>query len=192
MPTTTLPSLSGSLSSRAARRGRRFARLLAGAGIGVLSALSAAGCGLSEARIQANEASVIGSLRLIVSAQITYSVSCGAGAYAPSLEWLAKPDPNSPGGQPYLSTDLAKPTPVEKSGYVFQFKGAASPDTMASCNGVPAGQGFLKWAVVAAPTSADNGSRHFVVTQAADVYESPSPIELSSDFNPMPPAKLIR
>jgi hypothetical protein len=55
---------------------------LAGVGIGVLSGLSAAGWGLSEARIQANEASVIGSLRAIVSAQAACSSSCGAGASA--------------------------------------------------------------------------------------------------------------
>jgi hypothetical protein len=191
MPTTTPQLLSGSLSSRAVRHDRTFARLLAGVGIGVLSGLSAAGCGLTEARIQANEASAIGSLRGIVSAQIAYSTSCGAGAYAPSLEWLGKPDPATP-GQPYLGADLAKPAPFEKSGYVFRIRSAASPDTTASCNGVPAGQGVLHWAVVAAPISEDTGSRHFAVTSEGYVYESPSPIELSSDSKPLPPAKLVR
>jgi hypothetical protein len=191
MRTTTPPPQSGSLSSRAVRHDRTFAILLAGVGIGVLSGLSTAGCGLREARIQANEASVIGSLRAIVSAQVTYSSSCGAGAYAPSLEWLAKPDPARP-GQPFIAADLAKPTPFEKSGYVFRLKSAASPDTMASCNGVPAGQGVLHWAVVAAPISDDMGTRHFAVTSEFNVYESPSPIEVSSDYKPLPPAKLLR
>ena len=192
MPTTTPQPLSASLSSRAVRYDRTFARLLAGVGVGVLAGLSAAGCGLSEARIKANESSVIGSLRAIASAQFAYSASCGAGAFAPSLESLGKPDLTNPGGQPYLSPDLAKPVPFEKSGYVFRMTSVASPDSSASCNGVPVGQGVLRWAVVAAPASADTGSRHFAITSEGSVYESPSPIELSSDSKPLPPAKLLQ
>lgn len=155
MPTTSPPSPSRifpsrALSAPAVRHGRALAMVVAGVGAAALSGLSAAACGLIGARIQGNEVSTIGSLRSIVSAQMVYSSDCGAGAYAPSLEWLGKPNPTRPGSPPYLTADLARPAPFERSGYVIRMRSTASPETAASCNGVPAGQGVLHWAVVAA------------------------------------------
>lgn len=191
MSTTTSLPPSGVVPSRAVRHRRALARLF-GAGVGVLSGLSAASCGLLGARIQANEASAIGSLRAIASAQAVYSGSCSGGAYAPSLESLGKPDATNPGSQPYIYVDLARPTPFEKSGYAFRMKSVPNPDSPPSCNGVPAGQSAVQWAVIATPISEDTGTRHFAVTHEGPVYESLSPIELSSDFKPLPPAKLLQ
>ena len=55
--------------------------------IGIIAAIAVPG--LLRARMAGNEASSIGSLRAINSAQSTYAASCGSGFYAPSLVSLA-------------------------------------------------------------------------------------------------------
>ena len=50
--------------------------------IGIIAAISVPG--LLRARMAGNEASAIGSLRAVNSAQSTYAASCGTGFYAPS------------------------------------------------------------------------------------------------------------
>ena len=51
--------------------------------IGIIAAIAVPG--LLRARMSGNEASAVGSLRAINSAQSTYAASCGSGFYAPSL-----------------------------------------------------------------------------------------------------------
>ena len=51
--------------------------------IGIIAAIAVPG--LLRARMSGNEASAIGSLRAINSAQSTYSSSCGGNGYASSL-----------------------------------------------------------------------------------------------------------
>src|SRR5262245_34581513 len=51
--------------------------------IGIIAAIAVPG--LLRARMSGNEASAIGSLRAINSAQSAFSSSCGGGFYAPSL-----------------------------------------------------------------------------------------------------------
>ena len=50
--------------------------------IGIIAAIAVPG--LLRARMSGNEASAIGSLRAINSAQSTFASSCGSGFYAPS------------------------------------------------------------------------------------------------------------
>src|SRR5215475_8416293 len=57
--------------------------------IGIIAAIAVPG--LLRARMAGNEASAIGSLRAINSAESTFSSSCGGNGYAPSLEVLATP-----------------------------------------------------------------------------------------------------
>jgi type IV pilus assembly protein PilA len=57
--------------------------------IGIIAAIAVPG--LLRARMSGNEASAIGSLCAINSAQSTYSSSCGRNGYARSLEVLAAP-----------------------------------------------------------------------------------------------------
>ena len=56
--------------------------------IGIIAAIAVPG--LLRARMSGNEASAIGSLRAINSAQSTYSSSCGGNGYAQSLADLAQ------------------------------------------------------------------------------------------------------
>jgi type IV pilus assembly protein PilA len=80
--------------------------------IGIIAAIAVPG--LLRARMSGNEASAIGSLRAINSAESTYSSSCGANGYAPTLEILNTPP--TPGQPAFISPDLAT-TNVIKSGF---------------------------------------------------------------------------
>ena len=57
--------------------------------IGIIAAIAVPG--LLRARMSGNEASAIGSIRTIASAEATYASSCGGGGYAVALEDLGEP-----------------------------------------------------------------------------------------------------
>ena len=57
--------------------------------IGIIAAIAVPG--LLRARMSGNEASAIGSLRAINSAESTFSSSCGQGSYAVTLVALGTP-----------------------------------------------------------------------------------------------------
>src|SRR5687768_17158782 len=83
--------------------------------IGIIAAIAVPG--LLRARQSGNEASAIGSLRAINSAQATYAASCGSGFYSPNLSNLG----TGPGGTAlvngFISPDLGATNTVNKSGY---------------------------------------------------------------------------
>ena len=83
--------------------------------IGIIAAIAVPG--LLRARIAGNEASAIGSLRAINSADLNWMTNCAAGrGYADSIDDLGIPP--SSGGQPFISPDLSvTTTPIQKSGY---------------------------------------------------------------------------
>ena len=81
--------------------------------IGIIAAIAVPG--LLRARMSGNEASAIGSLRAINSAESTYSSSCGSNGYAQTLNDLALPPTGSTAG--FISPDLAT-NGVTKSGYI--------------------------------------------------------------------------
>src|SRR5256885_1416983 len=88
--------------------------------IGIIAAIAVPG--LLRARMSGNEASAIGSLRAINSAESTYSSSCAANGYAVDLVDLVKPAVNSTSG--FISPDLNK-NGVLKSGYFVNLAGDA-------------------------------------------------------------------
>jgi type IV pilus assembly protein PilA len=97
--------------------------------IGIIAAIAVPG--LLRARIAGNEASAIGSVRAMISAQADYNgLSRG---YATDLAWLAAMCPGM--AVPFISPDL-NANGVAKSGYTFTllngFGGVAAP---ADCNG---------------------------------------------------------
>ena len=71
--------------------------------IGIIAAIAVPG--LLRARMSGNEASAIGSLRAINSAQSTYASSCGGGGYATDLVDLYAAPSGSTAG--FISPDLA-------------------------------------------------------------------------------------
>ena len=80
--------------------------------IGIIAAIAVPG--LLRARMSGNEASAIGSLRAINSAESTYASSCAGGGYAVKLADLAALPPSSTSA--FISPDMAV-DPTIKSGY---------------------------------------------------------------------------
>ena len=68
--------------------------------IGIIAAIAVPG--LLRARISGNEASAIGSLRAVSSAQSTFAASCGGGGYAEPGGARQRPL----GGSAFISPDL--------------------------------------------------------------------------------------
>ena len=100
--------------------------------IGIIAAIAVPG--LLRARMSGNEASAIGSLRAINSAEATFSSSCAGGGYAVNLADLIKPP--SAGTPGFISPDLST-NGVQKSGYIVNLAAdaGATASTAASCNG---------------------------------------------------------
>ena len=107
--------------------------------IGIIAAIAAPG--LLRARMAGNEASAIGSLRAINSAQATYAASCGSGFYAPTLTSLATPPTVGGGGDGFIGTDLGADPSIKSSYTITMTGGTAATGAPASCNGVAAGGG---------------------------------------------------
>jgi type IV pilus assembly protein PilA len=107
--------------------------LLVVAIIGVIAAIAIPG--LLRARMAGNEASAIGSLRAIDSAQSTFAAGCANGNYAQTLDDLAKPPVG--GGDAFISPDL-RTNGISKSGYLITVAAGATllPSTLAAntCN----------------------------------------------------------
>lgn len=130
--------------------------------IGIIAAIAIPG--LMRARMSGNEASAIGSLRALNSAQATYASACAAGNYANLWANLA------PGvGQPYLSTDLTT-APNRKSGYNFTL--AAGVGNVAGpndCNAAATGSTYYATGVPV--TAGSTGGRAFATNQAATIWQ---------------------
>ena len=86
--------------------------------IGIIAAIAVPG--LLRARMSGNEASAIGSLRAINSAESTYSSSCGGNGYAQTLADLYAAPAGSTAG--FISPDL-NANGITKSGYVVNVAG---------------------------------------------------------------------
>ena len=80
--------------------------------IGIIAAIAVPG--LLRARMSGNEASAIGSIRTISSAQAAYAASCGGGGYAQTLADLEKAA--GEGGVGFIPSDLGSGA---KQGYNF-------------------------------------------------------------------------
>src|SRR2546426_1258431 len=79
--------------------------------IGIIAAIAVPG--LLRARISGNEASAIGSLRALGSAQSTFAASCANGMYAQTLDILGS---GPSGGSAVISPDLRASATGTKSG----------------------------------------------------------------------------
>jgi type IV pilus assembly protein PilA len=122
--------------------------------IGIIAAIAVPG--LLRARMSGNEASAIGSIRTIASAEATYASACGGGGYAVALEDLGEPPA---GGPAFIPTDLKDAVDVDnlKSGYYFEISDPGGTSVLApadTCNGNPSGS--------------DSSTQFFAVTNPGD------------------------
>jgi hypothetical protein len=116
---------------------------------------------LSASRPPADELGVRGTLRAILSAQISYSTMCGAGFYAPTLAALAKPRAGEKFG--FFSSSDVPPGGakiLEKHRYAIEMTAPPSPKSPAGCNGVPAGQSAETWSATARPLPGYSGKSY--------------------------------
>jgi type IV pilus assembly protein PilA len=140
--------------------------------IGIIAAIAIPG--LLRARMAGNEASAIGSMRAVNSAQSTYSSSCANGGYAQSLVDLALPPGTSSAG--FISPDLNL-NPSTKSGYsvlvgpglvatpvIVAAAGACNANTLAA---IPS------YYAAATPTAVgSSGQRAFGTDQRATIFQN--------------------
>ena len=137
--------------------------------IGIIAAIAVPG--LLRARMSGNEASAIGSLRAINSAESTFSSSCGQGNYAVTLVALGTP-PNA-GGQAFVSPDIAttaSAATVVKSGYTVELGtgGTGAVAGVLSCNGgIAVNSGYV---AVADPVSTSTGTRNFASDNRGTIF----------------------
>ena len=130
--------------------------------IGILSAMATPS--LTRAKMAADESSAIASLRVVHSGQLAFSVSCGNGLYAPTLQNLAQPIGAAPG---YLSPDLGGPAPIVKSGYEFDMD-SRDPVAGISCNG---GSLAVTYHATADPLPG-RGRRYFGSNSGGAIFQS--------------------
>jgi type IV pilus assembly protein PilA len=137
--------------------------------IGIIAAIAIPG--LLRARMSGNEASAIGSMRAINSAESTYSSSCAGGAYAQTLTALATPPASSTAG--FISPDL-NANAVVKSGYEVNVGAGAVATpvtpTTATCNATAAIPSYF--AEAHPITLGSTGSRSFGTDERAAIFQS--------------------
>src|SRR6185436_16839515 len=138
--------------------------------IGIIAAIAVPG--LLRARMSGNEASAIGSVRAINSANATYASSCAGGGYAISLIALGKAPS---GGTSFISPDLGVGTAtVTKSGYTVGVADGAGTTLItaaaATCN-VAATAAQSNYHATATPvTVGGTGQRSFASDSRGTIY----------------------
>jgi hypothetical protein len=130
---------------------------------------------LRSARNEGREASAIGSLRAIASAQAVFNITCN-GHYATRLTQLGRPGAS---GLAPLSADLAAGDRVEKMGYRIWIDAEPAPDAP-ECNGLPAGQVARAYVARAEPLPGE-GEKFFAMhSDSGDIYESRASVRFAS------------
>ena len=143
--------------------------------IGIIAAIAVPG--LLRARMSGNEASAIGSVRAINSAQASYSSGCGQGGYATSLTILGTPC--AAGTQGFISPDLnpatagvtTSGTGVIKSGYIVDMtgNGVVGPN---DGSGTATNNDYTATAIP--QTVGSTGQRGFNSTGAGTIFVDPA------------------
>ena len=136
--------------------------------IGIIAAIAVPG--LLRARIAGNEASAIGSMRAISSANLNWMTNCAGGrGYADGLDDLGIA-PTS-GGQPFISPDLSATGTISKSGYDITYAAiGVQQSSLTTCSSITtASQGYNVFAAPASPNT--TGVRYFGTNENNALYE---------------------
>jgi prepilin-type N-terminal cleavage/methylation domain-containing protein len=131
--------------------------------IGIIAAIAVPG--LLRARMSGNEASAIGSLRAINSAEASYAAAAGNGGYAVLLATLALPCAG--GTQGFISPDLST-DPSTKSGYTVSVVTAAAGAGPMDCNGTATESDF--YAEAEPVNFGSTGNRSFNTGAAGTIF----------------------
>ena len=134
--------------------------------------------GLMRARMNANETSALGSLKVVTEAQLSYSLACGNGAYATTYVVLGTP---TGGTAAFISADLGSSVAPKKSGYLYSLgAGAGSVAGPKDCLGRPTITAFYASAV--AQTYGTTGVRSFATNTGMTIYQKDSSTAISEPF----------
>ena len=137
--------------------------------IGIIAAIAVPG--LLRARQSGNEASAIGSVRAVNSAEAAFAASCGGGGYATTLVNLGTPPA---GGVPFISPDLGAADPSIKSGYNIAMGAGVAPVQVLvaanTCNAIA--NSMSTYFVHAEPvTIGSTGQRSFASDNRGTIYQ---------------------
>ena len=141
--------------------------------IGIIAAIAVPG--LLRARMSGNEASAIGSVRAVNSAEVTFAASCGGGGYATTNAQLAAAPAGS--ATSFISPDLAIADAAPgKSGYLIVVATAGGDIVQMAgqtCNGTANSE--TTYMANADPiTFGTTGTRHFYTEQTGTIYQDTS------------------
>jgi type IV pilus assembly protein PilA len=148
--------------------------------IGIIAAIAVPG--LLRARIAGNEASAIGSMRAISSANLNWMTNCAGGrGYADGLDDLGIAP--SSGGQPFISPDLSATGTISKSGYDLTYAAVGTAITgITTCSTVTAATPFYE--AFAAPSAPNTtGVRYFGINENNTVFEDGDATPSAIAFN---------
>jgi len=131
--------------------------------IGIIAAIAVPG--LLRARMSGNEASAIGSLRAVNTAQQNFSQLCqGFADTLPDLGFAPA------GTQPYLSPDMTSGATISKSGYdMTMTAGGGVAVTVGPCVAQTPFSGYYLSA--AAQSWGSTGTRAFATNQAGTIFQ---------------------
>jgi len=147
--------------------------------IGILAAIAVPG--LLRARMAGNEASAIGSMRAVNSAEVTYAATCGGDGYAQDLADLAIPPMT--GGDPFIGPDL-NANGVTKSGYLIALEaGANSVAVRTSANTCNGTNSFSTYHATATPaTVGQSGTRAFATNNSGAIFQNFTGVAIPVDM----------
>ena len=138
--------------------------------IGIIAAIAVPG--LLRARQSGNEASAIGSVRAINSAEATYAASCGGGGFAQSIADLVLAPA---GGVPFVSPDLAA---GQKSGYNIAIAPGVGGNTVLAaaqtCNAAGANSNTAFYVHAEPITVGTTGQRSFASSNTGEIFQQPT------------------
>jgi type IV pilus assembly protein PilA len=136
--------------------------------------------GLLSARMQANEASAIASLKNVTAAQIGYTAACGNGGYAASYIILGTPLPGRSEG--FISPDLGLFATPAKSGYNYTMGAGASAAGPNDCQGRATNAGYYATAVPM--TWGTTGGRSFATNAGSAIWQNYGATAPTEPFTP--------
>lgn len=135
--------------------------------IGIIAAIAIPG--LLRARMAGNEASAIGSLRAINSAQSAYSAAGSGSPYAAALPVLASTC-GVAGSAPFLSPDLTIAAPV-KSGYAIAMIANGGPQGSSCTAAAGVVDSVAGYYVTGIPTThGTSGNRSFSSSTVGTIF----------------------
>lgn len=136
---------------------------------------------LLRSRAAANETTTVGTLRVVHSAQLMYSLTCGIGMYAASLPALV----GAPGEEAFLPADLTAGLTPSKSGYDFTLvEGPSGLNVLTDCNGAQTASDYY---LTAEPVAfGQTGNRAFASDEMHVIWQDTTGVPPIEPFTPSP------